>query len=251
MGVPPGACTSMPRILIVDDEPMVIEVLGSLLAEPGRELLTAQSAASALEHARAGELAVALIDKNLGADSGLELGRRLRELQPEIELILVTGYASIESAIEALQMGAFDYLTKPVTDFSALSFKVQRAVEKSQLRRSQRALLEQLLESEVRHRRLLDAAQEALILYDGSTDAVVEANEAAVRLYGYPAPELLQLHARELRGGAPESAGRRPVLQSHRRKDGSTFPAEVTFTEYSQRGRTLRVQAVLDVSDRR
>jgi two-component system, cell cycle sensor histidine kinase and response regulator CckA len=240
-----------PRILVVDDERVVVEVLGSLLDDPDREILTADCAAKALEHARAGEISVALVDKNLGADSGLALARQLKQVQPELEVILITGYASIESAIEAVQIGAFDYLTKPIADFSALSFKVQSAVEKSQLRRSQRALTERLMDYEVRHRRLIDAAPEAIVLYEGAGGAVVEANEAAVKLYGYSPQELLHASAADLRGGAPEGVpGPAPVLQRHRRKDGSEFTAEVTFTDFQQQGRTLRVQSARDVSER-
>jgi two-component system cell cycle sensor histidine kinase/response regulator CckA len=240
-----------PRILVVDDERVVVEVLGSLLDDPDREILTADCAAKAMEHARAGEIAVALVDKNLGADSGLALARQLKQVQPELEVILITGYASIESAIEAVQIGAFDYLTKPIADFSALSFKVQSAVEKSQLRRSQRALTERLMDYEVRHRRLIDAAPEAIVLYEGAGGAVVEANEAAVKLYGYSPQELLHASAADLRGGAAEGApGPSPVLQRHRRKDGTEFTAEVTFTEFQQQGRTLRVQSARDVSER-
>jgi PAS domain-containing protein len=157
----------------------------------------------------------------------------------------------MESAVQAVQIGAFDYLTKPIADFAALSFKVQSAVEKSQLRRSQRALLERLMECEVRHRRLIDAAPEAIVLYDGESGTVIEANEAAVKLYGYSPQELLKAAAADLRGGAPEAPpGPVPVLQRHRRKDGSWFTAEVTFTEFQQQGRMLRVQSVRDVSQR-
>jgi PAS domain S-box-containing protein len=240
-----------PRILLVDDERVVVEVLTSLLDDPDREILPADSAASALEHARAGEIEVALVDKNLGADSGLELSRELKQMQPEIEIILITGYASMESAIQAMQIGAFDYLTKPIADFAALSVKVQSALEKSQLRRSQAALLERLMECQVRHRRLIDAAPEAIVLYDGETGLVMEANEAAVKLYGYLPQELLRAAASDLRGGSPEGKpGPVPVLQCHRRRDGSEFIAEVTFTEFQQQGRTLRVQSVRDVSER-
>jgi signal transduction histidine kinase len=240
-----------PRILVVDDDRVVVEVLSSLLDDPDREIVTADCSAAALDHARAGELAVALVDKNLGADSGLDLSRQLKQLQPEVEVILITGYASIESAIEAVQIGAFDYLTKPIADFSALSFKVQSAMEKSHLRRQQHALLERLMECEVRHRRLIDAAPEAVVLYDGESGLVVEANEAALQLYGYSAEELLRAPAADLRGGAPEGKpGPAPLLQEHRRKDGSGFPAEVTFTEFRQQGRTLRVQSARDVSAR-
>jgi len=240
-----------PRILLVDDERVVIEVLTSLLDDPDREIVSADSAARAVEHARGAEIEVALVDKNLGADSGLDLSRQLKLMQPEIEIILITGYASMESAIQAVQIGAFDYLTKPIADFAALSFKVQSAMEKSQLRRSRGALLERLMECQVRHRRLIDAAPEAIVLYDHATGLVTEANEAAVKLYGYSPQEILRASAHDLRGGSPEgAAGPVPIRQRHRRRDGSEFIAEVTFTEFQQEGRTLRVQSVRDVTQR-
>src|SRR6266850_3483675 len=139
----------MHRILLVDDEAVVLEVLASLLEEPEREIVCARNGTEALAAARAGELAVALVDKNLGSESGLDLARQLKTASPDIEILLITGYASIESAIEAVQIGAFDYLTKPITDFGALGLKVQSAVEKSGLKKGQRALLERLVESEV------------------------------------------------------------------------------------------------------
>ena len=241
----------MPRILVVDDDPMVLEVLKGLLEEDAREVRTASTAAGALEQARQFELALALVDKNLGPDDGLVLSRRLKEVQPEMEVILITGYASIESAIEAVQIGAFDYLTKPIADFGNLGLKVQSAIEKSGLRRSQRALMERLMECEVRHRRVIDAAPEAVVLYDAATERIVEANEAAITLYGYEPSELLALTAHDLRGDAPiAAAGPHPVLQRHRRKDGSEFDAEVTFTDFVQQGRKLQVQSARDVSER-
>jgi len=62
---------------------------------------------------------------------GLDLSRQLKAVQPELEVILITGYASLETAVEAVQIGAFDYLTKPIEDYNALSLKVQSAIEKS------------------------------------------------------------------------------------------------------------------------
>jgi two-component system cell cycle sensor histidine kinase/response regulator CckA len=72
-----------------------------------------------------------------------------------------------------------------------------------------------------------------------------------VKLYGYSPEELLHASAADLRGGAAEGApGPSPVLQRHRRKDGTEFTAEVTFTEFQQQGRTLRVQSARNVSER-
>src|ERR1700674_2608413 len=107
----------MPRLLIVDDEPMVLDVLRRLLEEPGREIEVASGPEAALEIAGRLEIDVALIDKNLRGSSGLDLSRKLKSAQPETEVILITGYASLETAVEAVQIGAFDYLTKPIDDY--------------------------------------------------------------------------------------------------------------------------------------
>ncbi|MFL5419587.1 MAG: response regulator, partial [Myxococcales bacterium] len=103
----------MPRLLIVDDEPMVLEVLRRLLVEPGRDVEVASGPEEALEIAGRLEIDVALVDKNLGDGSGLDVARALKRLKPDVEVILVTGYASLDTAIQAVQIGAYDYVTKP------------------------------------------------------------------------------------------------------------------------------------------
>src|SRR5439155_23987577 len=105
---------AMSSILIVDDEPVVLDVLKRLLEEEGREIALAGSPDEAMQIAARGPLDVALVDKNLQGASGLDLSRKLKGLQPELEVILITGYASLDTAIEAVQIGAFDYLTKPI-----------------------------------------------------------------------------------------------------------------------------------------
>src|SRR5437016_12599553 len=93
----------MPNILIVDDEPVVLDVLRRLLEEQGREIALAGSPDEAIRIAERGPLEVALVDKNLQGASGLDLSRKLKALQPEMEVILITGYASLDTAIEAVQ----------------------------------------------------------------------------------------------------------------------------------------------------
>jgi two-component system, cell cycle sensor histidine kinase and response regulator CckA len=110
------------------------------------------SAEEALAAAADGSFCAALVDKNLIGASGLGLARTLRKLHPELEVILMSGYASIESALEAMQIGAFDYVTKPIEDYASLSMKLQNAVDKSLLVRQHRALIRNLFDSEPRSR---------------------------------------------------------------------------------------------------
>src|SRR2546421_12297536 len=187
----------MSSILIVDDEPVVLDVPKRLLEEEGREIALAGSPDEAMQIAARGPLDVALVDKNLQGASGLDLSRKLKTLQPELEVILITGYASLETAVEAVQIGAFDYLTKPIDDYASLSLKVQSAIEKSRLRRNERALIERLKEAEVRYRSLVEAAPDAVVVHD-SQGRVRDVNTAAANLYGIPAGELCKMRVDDL-----------------------------------------------------
>ena len=231
----------MPNILIVDDEPVVLDVLRRLLEEQGREIALAGTPDEAIRIAERGPLEVALVDKNLRGASGLDLSRKLKGLQPELEVILITGFASLDTAIEAVQIGAFDYLTKPIDDYAALALKVHNAMEKSRLRRAQRELLERLTESEARYRHLVASAPDAVVVYDVETGLVQDANGAAVHLYEYTLEELTRLRASQL---GPTETGR----HEHRRKDGRTFTADVSATEFTLKGRRLRVQSARDAT---
>src|SRR5262249_22830416 len=82
--------------------------------------------------------------KNLNGLSGLEVLRAARELRSEIEVIIITGYASLDSALVALRRGAYDYLVKPFADLGEVAERVRRAAEKAQLVRENQRLAQDL-----------------------------------------------------------------------------------------------------------
>ena len=101
--------------LLVDDDPLYLRTLQRSLARREIETVTAHDIASALEQATQSPPAFALIDLKLGSESGLHLIHPLRELRADMRILLVTGYASIATAVEAIKLGADDYLPKPAT----------------------------------------------------------------------------------------------------------------------------------------
>ena len=101
--------------LLVDDDELYLRTLQRSLARKGLETRTAQDSASALLLARQQPPAFALIDLKLGSESGLALIQPLRALRADMRILLVTGYASIATAVEAIKLGADDYLPKPAT----------------------------------------------------------------------------------------------------------------------------------------
>ncbi|HEY0375770.1 MAG TPA: HD domain-containing phosphohydrolase [Pyrinomonadaceae bacterium] len=135
------------RVLVVDDEPQIREVLCDLLADD-YDCDSASSAEEALERLRAGSRDLVISDITMGRMSGLEMIPRALELWPETVVVMISGMQTIESAIEALRLGAFDYIMKPF-DLRQVEAAVRRALEHHELREAKRRYenhLEELVE---------------------------------------------------------------------------------------------------------
>ena len=119
------------RILIVDDDPGVRKTISDILRGRDYEPVTAATGMEAIAGIRGemSDIAVALIDLKLDDMSGLEVMREIKEVFPETECIVITGYASQETAIEAVNLGAFSYVQKPY-DMEQLLLTIRRACDK-------------------------------------------------------------------------------------------------------------------------
>lgn len=111
----PGANPEPMRGLLVDDDALFLKTLQRSLSKRGLDTVIASSVDEALAQMGLQALAFALIDLRLGSQSGLELIGPLRQAHPHVRIVLMTGYASIATAVEAIKRGADDYLLKPTT----------------------------------------------------------------------------------------------------------------------------------------
>jgi DNA-binding NtrC family response regulator len=102
------------KLLIVDDELSVRDSLGKWFGEEGYEVTTVENAADALTRLAEQRWDAALVDIKMHGTDGIELQRRMHEIDPELVVIIMTGYASVETAVTALKNGAYDYVTKPL-----------------------------------------------------------------------------------------------------------------------------------------
>ena len=102
------------KLLIVDDEMSVRDSLAKWFGEEGYEIGTAENASEALTRVAETNYDVALVDIKMRGTDGIELQRRLHEIYPDMLVIIMTGYASVETAIAALKNGAYDYVNKPL-----------------------------------------------------------------------------------------------------------------------------------------
>jgi len=133
----------MIRILIVDDEHQLVEAFKKKLSKEGMEVFTALNGSEALVIIKQEILDIGLFDIMLPDIDGVELLGRLREMQPTTEVIMLTGNASVDTAIRSMKLGAYDYLTKPCK-LSELHTVILKAYEKKQLKEKNIVLEEHL-----------------------------------------------------------------------------------------------------------
>jgi DNA-binding NtrC family response regulator len=131
------------RIMVVDDEAPFRKLLERRLSKDGNAVEAFESSESALSAAEQKQFDVALVDIKMPGMDGIELLRRIKEIHPSMEVIIITGQGTIDSAIAAMKLGAYDYLTKPCK-LSELDLIVQKAYERSTLQRQNVLLQDQL-----------------------------------------------------------------------------------------------------------
>jgi DNA-binding NtrC family response regulator len=135
------------RILIVDDSPETLEMLERNLKSDGYDVLTATSVAEAIELLGHTLVDLVVTDYKMPKSSGMDLIRYVRENLRTTEVMMITGYATVEGAVEAIKTGAEEYLTKPFTDDELFS-AVQRTLEKRKLRMASQDRLPETISSQ-------------------------------------------------------------------------------------------------------
>jgi diguanylate cyclase (GGDEF)-like protein len=136
------------KILLADDEPQILELLTEFLTGQGFIVQTAIDGLQALAALEAEEFTLALLDLKLPGRSGLDLLSFIKTHSPETEVILFTGNAELESAIQALRLGAYDYLLKSDLLLADLQAVINRALERRRLTHTNRILLENLSQAQ-------------------------------------------------------------------------------------------------------
>ncbi len=165
-----------PSLLIVDDEEIVRESLGGWFQDEGYEVGTCASAREGLIRIQERAWDVCLVDIKMPGMDGLELQRRFVEIAPDMPVIVMTAYASVETAVSALKSGAFDYIVKPF-DPEDLARLVAKALEVRRLKHENRVLRERIEDEAPIERIVGDGPEMArvkeLIRTVGPTDSTV------------------------------------------------------------------------------
>ena len=135
----------METILVVDDEKNYLLIMQTLLSEEGYEVLTANSGVEALSVMEQNDLDLVLTDMTMPKMDGIQLLGRIKQTQPDLPVIIMTAFGTVEKAVEAMKTGAFDYITKPFQNEDLLR-SLRKALEMGRLMRHNRELTSALKE---------------------------------------------------------------------------------------------------------
>ncbi|MBL9023766.1 MAG: sigma-54-dependent Fis family transcriptional regulator [Myxococcales bacterium] len=130
-------------VLVVDDEPSNLSSIEKIFQKDGMRVLTAPSARAALELLRAHRVDVVLTDLMMPAVSGLELLKAIRQAAPDVEVVLMTAYGTVETAVQAMREGAYDFVEKPLKRMTIVK-TVRKAAERRTLTLENRQLKQEL-----------------------------------------------------------------------------------------------------------
>jgi DNA-binding NtrC family response regulator len=122
-----------PRVLIVDDEERFRTTMGRLLGVRGLDVFTVGSAAEALDEIRKSPYDVIVLDVRMPGMSGIEALAEIKRIRPGVEVIILTGHASVDTAVEIMRLGGYEYLLKPCP-IDELVDKVEAAYERKMSR---------------------------------------------------------------------------------------------------------------------
>jgi putative nucleotidyltransferase with HDIG domain len=156
--VPDLMSTTHARVLLVDDDRTFLDVITDTLREGGYFVDATSDGADALRRAQAGEYDVALLDLIMPGVGGLELGDRIKAASPDTEVLILTGHADLDSAIQGIKHRVFDYLEKTNLNIARLDHVIKDATERSRLTRANRELQQRVAEMNRRLQALVDVS---------------------------------------------------------------------------------------------
>ena len=137
------------RILLVDDEQITRYSLSLKLNKQGYEVVSESTGEKAMERLKNEEFSLIILDVIMPDTDGMKIFDQIKKINPDVPVIMLSGKASTENAVEFMKIGAYDYITKPVGEAKEVSLRVERALEKNQLTIQNRELVQQLKQANI------------------------------------------------------------------------------------------------------
>jgi PAS domain S-box-containing protein len=250
-----------PKILIVEDDSDFRQFLVKLLNLKDYETLTAGNGYEALNYLNDNAVDLILLDICLPDMDGYWIMDRIKTKFPDRPVIMMTGSASVDSAVKALKKGAYDYLEKPFATEKLLK-TIENALEHKRLEAQRTQALIKLGVSEEKYHQLFDSVSDALFILDAETLKFEDANKAALNLFGYSIEEICNHKVDDLSAEKEETrtnlekvrkGAQGSRLVPHRllqKKDGTNFYGEISVASFNSGGHKKIIGAIRDITER-
>ena len=240
--------STMKKILLIEDDPLIRTTMSSFLKDHGFETIVAEDGGEGLHLFASQQPDVVLTDLRMPIIDGLEVLAKIRKKSPDTPVIIVSGMGTMADAIESLKLGAWDYITKPIPDFTVLSSAVNKAIEISNLRKLKKRYQEHLqdevqkrteeIEEQNKEIRQLSQAVEqsgsTIVMTDLKGD-IIYVNRAFEESTGYSREEAIGQNPRILKTDYLDHSNYENLWETissggiwrgvfnNKRKDGSTY----------------------------
>ena len=193
---------ALPKILIIDDEEIIRQSFSDHLEDLGYQVISAKNGRAGLEMMENEQPDLILTDLRMPEMGGLEVIKHALEKDPNMPIVVISGAGRISDAIEALRLGAWDYILKPINEISALTYLVTKILEKKRILQENRGYQENLeamvhertidlIQAKERTENILNAIQSGVMIIDASAHKIVEVNPAAIEMIGASEDEII------------------------------------------------------------
>ena len=231
-----GAAKQSRRLLIVEDDQDFADSLVDILSSEGYELEVAHNCDQALAKLRSSDAKTALIDIRLGSENGVALIAKLKAIRPKLVCVLMTAYASIDTAVEGLRQGVYDYLRKPIYP-EELMLMLERIQDRIELERSKDAAELALKRSCADYKNLVEGSIQGIRIEVAG--AVVFANQAYANILGYASPS--EIIGQSIGSFVAPEDQQRMAEYGRNRYAGKSAPARYEYHGLAQDGRVIRL----------
>jgi len=184
-------------LLIIDDEISIRESLGLLFEDEGYRVFTAENGHVGLDLFFRENVDVVITDLRMPVMDGLEVMRTIHESDPDLPMIVISGAGKKQDVIHALQMGAKDYISKPIIDLDIIIHVVSKVFENRRLAHENKTYREQLEKSEKKYRTITEQIAEGVLTVDAQEN-ITFVNPAFCKMMGYPANRLISMNLEQI-----------------------------------------------------
>ncbi|MCG8552479.1 MAG: response regulator [Desulfobacterales bacterium] len=184
-------------LLIIDDEISIRESLADLFEDQGYQVFTAENGHVGLDLFFKKNVDVVITDLLMPVMDGLEVMRTIHEADPDQPMIVISGAGKKQDVIQALQMGAKDYISKPIIDLDIIIHVVKKVFENRRLTLENKAYSERLEKSEKQYRTITEQIAEGVLTVD-ARENITFVNPAFCKMMGYPADKLITMNLEQI-----------------------------------------------------